>query len=86
VAPKTLFGKPVQTDVDMIHAQLTRTKKMAFHENCHVLMNHSQHRKLGPVLHQEYGYSQRGREQVSYTCIFFLFELREIILELISRD
>ena len=28
------------------------------------------------------GYSQRGREQISYTCIFFFFELREILLEL----
>jgi len=54
VAPKTLFRKPVQTDVDMIHAQLTRTEKMAFHENYHMLMNHSQDRKIGPVLHQEY--------------------------------
>jgi len=50
----TIFGKLVQTDVDMIHAQLSRTKKMAFHENYHVLMKHSQERKIGPVLHQEY--------------------------------
>jgi len=51
---KAIFGKPIQTDVDMIHAQLTRTEKMAFHEKYHVLMNHSQDRKIGPVLHQEY--------------------------------
>ena len=54
VAMKAIFGKPIQTDVDMIHAQLTRTEKMAFHENYHMLMNHSQDRKIGPVLHQEY--------------------------------
>jgi len=54
IALKAIFGKPVQTDVDMIHVQLTRTKKMAFHAKCHVLMNHSQDRKIGPVLRQEY--------------------------------
>jgi len=27
---------------------------MAFPEKYHVLMNHSQDRKIGPVLHQEY--------------------------------
>jgi len=51
---KAIFGNPVQTDMDMIHAQLTRTEKMAFHEKYHVLMNHSQDRKIGPVLHQEH--------------------------------
>jgi len=47
---KAIFGKPVQTDVDMSHAQLTRTEEMAFHEKYHVLMNHSQDPKIGPVL------------------------------------
>jgi len=46
---KAIFGKPVQTDVDMIHAHLTRTEEMAFHEKHHVLMNHSQDRKIGTI-------------------------------------
>jgi len=54
VAKKAIFGKPVQTVVDIIHAQLTRIEKMAFHEKYHVLMNHSKDHKVGPVLHQEY--------------------------------
>jgi len=35
----------------MIHAQFTRTEKMAFHEKYHVLMNYSEDHKVGPVLH-----------------------------------
>jgi len=62
---KAIFGKPVQTDVDMIHAQLTRTEEMAFHEKYHVLMNHSQDRKIVPVFHLNIVYSQRGRERIS---------------------
>jgi len=56
---KATFGKPVQTFVDMIHARLTRTEKMAFHEKYHVLMNHSQDRKIDPVL-QEYWLQLKG--------------------------
>jgi len=48
-----IFGKLVWTDVDMIHSQITRTEKMAFHEKYHVLMTHFQDRKIGPVL-QDY--------------------------------
>ena len=54
MAIKATFEKPVQTDVNIIHAQLTRTEKMAFNEKYHILMNHFQDRKIGPVLHQEY--------------------------------
>jgi len=32
VATKAIFEKSVQTVVSMIHAQLTRTEKVAFHE------------------------------------------------------
>ena len=49
VAAEAIFEKSVQTVVGMIHAQLTRTEKMAFHEKYHVLMNDSQDRKIGPV-------------------------------------
>jgi len=35
-------------------AQLTRTEKVTFYEKYHVLMNHSEDYKIGPVLHQEY--------------------------------
>jgi len=31
VATETIFEKPNQTVVGMIHAQLTRTEKVAFH-------------------------------------------------------
>jgi len=31
VATKAIFGKPVRIVVDIIHAQLNRTEKMAFH-------------------------------------------------------
>jgi len=46
VATKAIFGKPVQTVVDIIHAQLTRTEKMSFHEKDHVLMNFPKITKL----------------------------------------
>jgi len=65
VATKAIFGKPVQTVVDIIHAQLTRTEKMAFHEKYHVLMNYSEHHKIDTVLHQNIGYNHRGRELIS---------------------
>jgi len=65
VATKAIFGKPVQTVVDIIHAQLTRTEKTSFHEKDHVLMNYSENHKIGPVLHQNIGYNQRGRELIS---------------------
>jgi len=55
VATKAIFGKPVQTVVDVIHAQLTSTEKMAFHEKYLVLMNYSE---------QNIGYNQRGRELI----------------------
>jgi len=64
VATKAIFGKPVQTVVDIIHAQLTRTEKMSFHGRYHVLMNYSEDHKIGPVLHQNIGYNQRGRELI----------------------
>jgi len=51
--------------VDTIHAQLTRTEKMAFHEKYHALMNYSEDHKIGPVLHQNIGYNQRDRELIS---------------------
>jgi len=54
VAAKAIFGRPVQTIVDMIHAELIRTEKMAFYEKYHMLMNDSEGQKIGPVLHQEY--------------------------------
>jgi len=54
VAAKAIFGKPVQTVVDMIHAQLTRTAKMAFYEKYDVLMNDSEDQKIGSVLHREH--------------------------------
>jgi len=54
VATKAIFGKLVQTVVDMIHSQFRRTEKMAFHEKYHVLMNHSENHKIGSVLQQEY--------------------------------
>jgi len=62
VATKAIFGKPVQTVADIIRAQLTRTEKIAFHEKYHVLMNYSEDHKIGPLLHQNIGYNQRGRE------------------------
>jgi len=65
MATKAIFGKAVQTVVDIIHAQLTRTEKMAFHEKYHVLMNYSKDHNIGPVLHQNIGYNQRGRELIS---------------------
>ena len=65
MATKAIFGKPVQTVVDIIHAQLTSTVKMAFHEKYHVLMNYSEDHKIGPVLHQSIGYNQRGKELIS---------------------
>jgi len=65
VATKAIFGKPVQTVADIIHAQFTRSEKMAFHEKYHVLMNHSKDHEIGPVLHQNIGYNQRGRELIS---------------------
>jgi len=37
-ATKTIFEKPVRTVVGLIHARLTRTEKMAFHEKYHVLI------------------------------------------------
>ena len=54
MAMKAIIRKPVQTDVDVIHVQLTRTKKMTFHAKYHVLINHSQDYKIGSVLCQEY--------------------------------
>jgi len=54
MALKTMFGKPVQTVVGMIQAQLTRNLKMAFYEKYHVLMNDSEDQKIGPELHREY--------------------------------
>jgi len=45
VATKAICGKPVQTVVVMVHVQLTRTEKMAFHEKYYVLMNHSENHK-----------------------------------------
>jgi len=36
MAIKATFGKPVQTNVNKIHAQLTSTRKIAFHEKYHV--------------------------------------------------
>jgi len=65
VATKAIFGRPVQTVVDIIHTQLTRTEKMAFHEKYHVLMNYSEDHKIVPVLHQNIGYNQKGREPVA---------------------
>jgi len=65
VATKATFGKPVQTVVDIIHAQLTRSENVAFHEKYHVLMNHSQDHKIGPVFHQNIDYNQRGRKLMS---------------------
>jgi len=65
VATKAIFGKPVPTIVDIIHAQLTRIEKMAFHEKYHVLMNYSEDHKIGPMLHQSIGYNHRGRELIS---------------------
>jgi len=38
----------------MIHAQLTKTEKVAFREKYHVLMNHSEDHKIDPVIHREY--------------------------------
>ena len=54
MAAKEIFGRPVQTVVDMIHAQLTRTENLAFYEKYHMLMNDSEDHKIGPVLHREY--------------------------------
>jgi len=54
VVAKAIFGRPVQTIVDMIHAQLIRIEKMAFYEKYHMLMNDSEGQKIGLVLHQEY--------------------------------
>jgi len=60
---KTIFGKPVQIVVDMIHAQLIRTEKVAFHEKYRVLMNRSQNWSWYFI--KNIGYSQRGRERIS---------------------
>jgi len=38
----------------MIHAQLTRTEKVTFDQQYHMLMNHSEDHKIGPVMHREY--------------------------------
>jgi len=54
VAIKATFGKPVQTDVNIILAHLTRTEKMAFNEKYHMRMNRFHDLKIGPVLHQAY--------------------------------
>jgi len=45
---EVVFEKPVQTDVGMIHAQLIRIEKVAFHEKYHVLVNHD--RYIVPVI------------------------------------
>jgi len=34
----------------MIHAQLTRAEKVTFREKDHVLRNHSEDHKIGPVV------------------------------------
>jgi len=65
VATKAIVGKPAQTVVDIIHPQLTRTEKMAFDEKYHVLMNHSESHKIGPLLHQEQLCPTRGHMQPS---------------------
>jgi len=38
----------------MIHVQLTRIEKMAFHEKYHVLMNYSEDHKISLLMHREY--------------------------------
>jgi len=53
VATEAIFEKPVQTVVGMIRAQLNRSEKVTFNENYHVLMNHSEDHKIGPVIHRE---------------------------------
>jgi len=54
VATESMFETSVQTVVGMFHAQLTRTEKGAFREKDHMLRNHSEDHKIGPVVHREY--------------------------------
>ena len=51
---EAIFEKPVQTVMDMIREQLTRSEKVAFRETYHVLMNHSEDHKIGTVINREY--------------------------------
>jgi len=54
VATEAIFEKQVQTVVGMIHAQPIRTEKVAFLVKYPMLMNYSEHHKIGPVIHREY--------------------------------
>ena len=49
-----ILEKPVQTVVCKIHAQHTRTEKVAFPEKYHVLLNHSEDQKIGPEYRNSY--------------------------------
>jgi len=53
MATEAKFEKQLQTVVGMIHAQLNRTEKVAFHEKYYVLMNYSQDHKIGHVIRRE---------------------------------
>ena len=65
VAIKATFGKPLQTNVNKIHAQLTRTKKMAFHEKYHVWWIIAKTAKLVLYFVKNIGCNQRGGERIS---------------------